>query len=163
MVLWGLLMSLCCLVYVSGRRNPTSQMNAEELRSIYEVSMKNNRKHGVTGLLLATARRFIQVLEGERRVVHDLFDRISEDPRHTNPFVRQSCTLNTRVYSEWSMNVVCVEHIGKLLYGIGDTDDDFDPYDLSQETLSGLLEMCSRQERISKAVVPQPKAVGYLD
>lgn len=156
-------MDLCCLVYVSGRCNPTSQMNAEELRSIYEVSLKNNLRLGITGLLLATRRRFIQVLEGERRVVHDLFDRICGDSRHTNPFVRQSCTLDMRVYGEWSMNVVCVEHIGKLLYGLGDTNDDFDPYDLSQETLSGLLEMCGRQERISKAVAPQAKVVGYLD
>lgn len=156
-------MDLCCLVYVSGRINRKSQMNVEELRSLYETSQQNNPKLGITGLLLATPRRYIQVLEGERRTVHDLYDRISEDNRHTKPVIRQSCAVDGRSFGDWSMNVVCVQHIGNLLYGISDNTDDFDPYDLSQETLNGLLEMCGRHERMSKAVIPQVKDVEYID
>lgn len=156
-------MDLSSLVYVSCRTDLTSHMKPEELRSIYETSTSNNVRLGVTGLLLATPRRFIQVLEGERRVVQDLFDRICDDTRHTNTIIRQSCTIDVRAFSDWSMNVVHVEHIGKLLYGIDDTEDDFDPYDLSHETLSGLLDVCGNQERLSATVTPKAKVVSYLD
>lgn len=153
-------MSLCCLVYVSRRCAPTSQMNLDELRSIHQVSIKNNRKLAVTGLLLATKHRYIQVLEGERQVVHDLYGHIEKDPRHTNPRIRQSCFVRTRTFSDWSMTVVCVDHIGQLLYNVGDTNNDFDPYDLSQESLNRLLEMSAHQKRLFQKNAAQAKAIA---
>lgn len=141
-------MNLCCLVYVSSRSPSASQTNVEELRSIHQVSVKNNRRLGITGLLLATKRRYIQVLEGDQKAVHDLYDKIKDDARHTNPRIRQSSTLDLRAFSDWPMTVVCVDHIGQLLYNIGDTQEDFDPYELSQEALTSLLEMSAHQKRL---------------
>ena len=43
-----------------------------------------NAEHDITGCLLFHNRRFLQLLEGEKEMVHRLFSLIESDPRHKN-------------------------------------------------------------------------------
>lgn len=53
-----------------------------EVSNIMEGTMKFNRNHDITGILLYNEKNFFQLLEGEKQTVLDLYKIISEDSRH---------------------------------------------------------------------------------
>ena len=67
------------LAYVS---EATPLMKPEDLQAIAEVSGPRNASADITGILVMDAGRILQVLEGRRNAVVNLFERISDDPRH---------------------------------------------------------------------------------
>ena len=67
------------LVYVSNARPGLDQ---SELDSIMHMSKLRNKLAGVTGVLLFNGLNFMQVLEGERALTINIYDRILKDARH---------------------------------------------------------------------------------
>lgn len=88
------------LVYIStSRQQPTEAA----LQDILSVSRRNNGPAGLTGLLLAGGRRFLQVLEGPEEPLMATYDRISADPRHF-ALVRLGCrAIAERQFGDWAM------------------------------------------------------------
>lgn len=88
------------LVYISTANLPVSE---PVLEAILAASRRNNDKVGVTGLLVAGGRRFLQVLEGPGQAVLATYARIQTDPRH-KAFVLLSCKqVEERSFGDWSM------------------------------------------------------------
>ena len=88
------------LVYVSTSRSAAGKVDPE---AILEVSRANNRRDGITGLLYADGKRFLQALEGPDAAVEAAFARIQADPRH-RALVLLSCRqVETREFGEWEM------------------------------------------------------------
>jgi hypothetical protein len=71
--------------------------------SILQVSRKNNRRLGITGMLLHDKRNYLQILEGEARLVGRLFGTIELDTRHAGvtEILRES--VSRREFPDWSM------------------------------------------------------------
>ena len=67
------------LIYTS---HATDAFSETELGAILAASHANNPPQGLTGILLYSDGRFIQVLEGARDAVEALYERIKADPRH---------------------------------------------------------------------------------
>lgn len=88
------------LTYIS---IPTRPMSNEDLMGILNPSRLNNACLGVSGMLLYTGEAFIQVLEGEEKVVDDLVADIKKDPRHKDFRIIERKKINTREYAEWTM------------------------------------------------------------
>lgn len=88
------------LVYISAAEY---LMEDEDLRDILEASRRNNTKLGVTGLLLYHEGNFIQVLEGDKAVIGELYDKISIDNRHAYIFKMVQGQLDKRNFPDWSM------------------------------------------------------------
>lgn len=88
------------LVYISTARGPVAR---EDLDAILAASRRNNRRDGVTGLLVAGGRRFLQALEGEERNVRAAFDRIAADPRHHAIVTLVSRPVAERRFGDWAM------------------------------------------------------------
>ena len=88
------------IVYISTARQPTSPA---QLRDILGRSRRNNAEAGVTGLLLAGGRRFLQALEGPDQAGLTTFDRIKADPRHFAIVALSIKTVETREFGDWSM------------------------------------------------------------
>ena len=65
-----------------------------------------NAKVEVTGALLITEGRFVQVLEGDRNHVRATYDRIEADPRHANVGILSSQFSDRRRFKQWSMAFV---------------------------------------------------------
>ncbi|MDE1985312.1 MAG: BLUF domain-containing protein [Alphaproteobacteria bacterium] len=88
------------LVYVSAA---TSVMGGADLNDILDASRRNNRAHGVTGLLLHIEQGFLQVLEGPEAAVEETYARIGRDSRHFNcrAMIRQH--IDQRLFGDWSM------------------------------------------------------------
>ncbi|MFN3172041.1 MAG: BLUF domain-containing protein [Hyphomicrobiales bacterium] len=141
----GISMDLVGLIYVSIRRHSPQIDPQEELRRIHAESNNNNPRLNITGVLLSTKNHYIQFIEGEEKVVMDLFAIIEKDKGHYNLKVRRSAVLDERHFPEWSMNVVSIESINQALYGITHPGADANPYHLSSEVLFGLLSSAAKR------------------
>jgi hypothetical protein len=74
-------MSQIQLIYASAALAPFSEGDLQQLLS--EVRAKNERL-GISGLLLFHDGSFLQFLEGNSEVVHELYNTIQTDSRHGN-------------------------------------------------------------------------------
>ena len=92
--------NLFTLVYLS---NATSILSEEDLRDILTVSRANNSLQGVSGVLIYCDGNILQVLEGPRENVENVYNRISRDPRHSDLIILQRRDISERNFSEWSM------------------------------------------------------------
>ena len=82
---------------------PTRPMSSDDLMNILNNSRLNNACIGVSGMLLYTGTEFIQILEGEDKVIEDLLETIKQDPRHRDFRVIEKKKITKREYAEWTM------------------------------------------------------------
>lgn len=100
-------MTVYSLVYSSASTTGrTGDDFAKDIETILVKSRQNNSACGVTGALLTTEGRFVQVLEGERDNVIATFDRISRDSRHGEIEILSSQYSDRPRFKEWSMAFV---------------------------------------------------------
>jgi hypothetical protein len=75
-----------------------------DLMGILAASRQHNQLRGITGFLLYHRGEFVQLLEGERDTVRQIyFDYIVRDPRHTNVNLCWDCEIAQRSFRDWSM------------------------------------------------------------
>jgi Sensors of blue-light using FAD len=79
------------------------------VRNLLMASRFNNRRDGITGMLMADGQRFIQMLEGSEDAVRVLYDRIEQDSRHhcVVELMRQS-QVAQRWCPNWSMGYIAL-------------------------------------------------------
>ena len=73
---------------------------------IVEQSHRNNPARGVTGLLCFVDDIFVQVLEGGRDAVCDLFNTIIRDDRHHSVRILSYEEIPERRFGRWNMGHV---------------------------------------------------------
>lgn len=88
------------LVYISSSRVP---ITSELVTAILEASRRNNERSGISGLLVAGGRRFLQALEGEEAAIWETYARIKADPRHHAFVLLTGRTVERRGFGHWSM------------------------------------------------------------
>ncbi|MGN6394758.1 MAG: BLUF domain-containing protein [Mucilaginibacter sp.] len=88
------------IIYLSAGTDWFSQAELEEL---LQVSVKNNKRDNITGLLLYAEGNFIQLLEGEEAAVRQTYHKISQDPRHKGITKITDGQLETRTFPHWAM------------------------------------------------------------
>ncbi len=91
------------LIYGSTAVKP---MSAEDLMAILEKSHINNRRRNITGMLLYKGGNFLQVLEGEEKVVNEAYTIISRDPRHQSIELIATRQIQARNFDKWEMGFV---------------------------------------------------------
>jgi len=67
-----------CLIYVSTALYPPPDV----LLDIVRVCERENLAHGISGMLCYSATRYIQLLEGPRPALEQLWDNLANDLRH---------------------------------------------------------------------------------
>src|SRR5210317_1400800 len=88
------------IIYLS---SATRTMSQADLEDILRTARENNARLGITGMLLYGNKTFIQILEGEEGVVHELVKTIKRDPRHTNFQIVKEKPIEQHEYADWSM------------------------------------------------------------
>jgi hypothetical protein len=73
------------------------------LNGILAVSRTNNALLGITGLLIHIDGGFLQILEGEERIVRELYMRICTDRRHSEVRMLLDRGVAARAFTGWSM------------------------------------------------------------
>jgi len=81
----------------------TPNFSSFDLLYLLEQCQSNNRKLGLTGLLIFGNGTFLQVIEGDDHIVEGLMEKISKDWRHTNFQIVAKFPIEERHYSDWSM------------------------------------------------------------
>jgi hypothetical protein len=97
-------MNRCRLIYKSEAiaEIPSNEM----IRDIAEKASVHNAGEGITGLLVLSGNRFLQVLEGPYGPVNALFGRIVRDTRHGKVELITFEALETNYFNDWHMRLV---------------------------------------------------------
>jgi hypothetical protein len=93
-------MAIHQLLYVSAA---SEKIDEPEIDRILALSRKNNPAQEITGVLLFRGGIFLQLLEGEKNKVEQLFAKIEKDPRHNHIIRVLEVDSNERIYTDWSM------------------------------------------------------------
>ncbi len=83
--------------------------------SILEQSRKNNPRQGITGMLCFFDDIFVQVLEGGRDEVCELFNAIVRDDRHLNVRILTYEEISERRFGNWTMGQVNIAKVNPAL------------------------------------------------
>jgi len=81
----------------------TVHFSEEDLILLLDRSCMNNLRLDVSGLLLYKNAEFMQLIEGGEEVIHQLYGRISKDPRHTGIKTLRWERIQKRRFPSWSM------------------------------------------------------------
>jgi hypothetical protein len=87
------------LVYVSS----VAPGRTISIGNILVASRRNNTRDGITGLLYADTRRFLQALEGPEDKVLAAMARIEADPRHRAVVILSRRQIEAREFGDWAM------------------------------------------------------------
>lgn len=88
------------LVYVSNRK---PNCTTEEIEKILASCKKNNPALNITGVLLYSDTKFIQLVEGDAKVITTLYDKIKLDARHSNPMMLSYGPIKEKSFPSWHM------------------------------------------------------------
>lgn len=100
-----------CL-YASRARQPLTPAVVD---AILEQSRRNNPPRGITGLLCFVDDVFVQVLEGGRDPVCDLFATIVRDDRHAGVRILSYEEIGERRFGHWNMGQVNIAKVNTAL------------------------------------------------
>lgn len=94
-----------------------------QLNELMVLSRVKNRNSKITGCLLYHNRTFIQVLEGEKQAVDELYQKIKADTRHSKVELIWQGELAERGFNGWSMSLMNLNEsrIAKLFSSFLDT------------------------------------------
>lgn len=85
------------------------------LDDILEQSSRRNPGLGITGLLCYTDDLFVQLIEGGRDEVCELFNAIVRDDRHVNVRLLDYEEISERRFGNWSMGKVNMRDVNPAL------------------------------------------------
>lgn len=98
-------MLLCRFAFYS-RRNWSTETSVDDdlyLQKILNSGLRNNPRHGLTGVLLVDGPVFIQVLEGSRNLLYDTLKRIERNPGHSDLVLTGYSEISDRMFEGWSV------------------------------------------------------------
>lgn len=132
-------MSLVRMIYASTIAN---DLESDAITKIMTCSKSENKKHNITGLLYFNRRYFLQVLEGDRDTVNELFLKIAHDERHKKVIISEFVEVHQREFDSWKMGYVPESKATKPIILKYSTDTKFNPYNMSsQSQLAMMLEL----------------------
>lgn len=81
----------------------------ENIDEILSVSQRNNLEAGLTGALIYDNKSFLQWLEGGAAEIRAVFERIANDPRHSNVKLLSVRILENRLFPNWTMTAAVAQ------------------------------------------------------
>lgn len=140
-------MSLAQLIYVS---LPSPDVGDEQIQEILSTARERNGARAITGYLGFRSGLFLQILEGDRRALTSLFQRIGQDPRHRQVTLLGMHDLEQREFGDWRMGFVALSDENLAAAGQSGPFEAFAPASLRFDTAHDLL--LSLSERSQPAI-----------
>jgi len=78
-------------------------LTAEDISNILETAQDFNEKNNITGCLVYHNHKFLQIIEGEKMIIDDLFVIITNDKRHSEVKLLDECVIYERSFKKLSM------------------------------------------------------------
>lgn len=117
----------------------TPPATGPDVESILEQSRRNNPRRGITGMLCVSDDLFIQVLEGGRDEVCELFNTIVRDARHSNVRILVFEEVAERRFANWTMGQVNLTKVNPALLLKYSDKPTLDPFSCSGHATMALL------------------------
>ena len=95
------------ICYISDVKGNITLTNLED---IFIKAKVNNFMNNITGILICKNNNFLQVFEGEQRIVDSTFNKISLDHRHHNIFKIINATTNMRFFEDYNFGFTVVNN-----------------------------------------------------
>jgi len=125
------------LLYAS---RATTPLVASVQDSILEQSRSHNPALGITGILCFSENLFIQVLEGGRDEVCELYNTIVRDGRHQHVRILSFEEIRERRFGSWTMGQVNLAKVNPaLLLKYGERAE-LNPFEVSAHATMALLD-----------------------
>ena len=88
----------------------------DEIASLLHKAREFNSANNITGCLLHHNNEFLQILEGKKEAIQDLFLSISKDSRHSHAYLIIEGEKKERTFPKWSMayNDFKVNYLSKV-------------------------------------------------
>lgn len=118
---------------------PLEPLSGAFVHSILEQSRKNNPALGITGLLCVSEDLFIQVIEGGRDEVCDLFNAIVRDQRHQQVRLLIYEEIEVRQFGNWTMAQVNITKLNPAMLLKYFKRAELDPFASSGKATMALL------------------------
>ena len=118
----------------------TSALVPAAVESILVQSRTNNPRNGITGILCYSDDTFIQVLEGGRDAVCELYNTIVRDARHTQVRLLVFEEIEERKFCNWSMGHVDLQMVNPGLLLKYHERAVLNPFACSGRTTASLLD-----------------------
>jgi hypothetical protein len=117
-------------------------LDQEELNAILRQSRTWNPKFGITGVLCLcqTGSLFIQVLEGGRVQVNQLYNKIVRDPRHGDVTLLSFEEIAERRFAGWAMGQVNMARLNPALLLKYSEMATLDPWSVSGHATAALFD-----------------------
>jgi hypothetical protein len=126
------------LLYASRAQAPLTQ---DVIAGILDQSRRNNPQNGVTGVLcICQDRIFIQVLEGGRVEVNELFSKVIQDDRHKDVTLLDYMEIQERRFSGWRMGRIDLDKVNAAVVLKYSEKSSLDPFSISGKSAMKLLE-----------------------
>lgn len=120
------------LIYCSFAATAAMEAMREILGKVIRAAAPGNRAKGVTGVLVASDGRFLQVLEGPKAAVQQTYGAISANPAHRRLEVIESrATGAARQFPDWSFAAAALPADCRMLRRQSGGQGGFRPEDLS--------------------------------
>ena len=87
------------VIYVS----EITDTSSDSLTDIYDISQKNNFQSGISGCLLIGSNSYLQLLEGPKSAVENLYSKIQVDSRHKKVKKLFEQHIEEKLFPSWSM------------------------------------------------------------
>ena len=133
------------LLYASRSAQPVT---AEVIEAILAQSRAHNPALGITGILCQSGDIFMQVLEGGRAAVNELYNQIVRDPRHRDVVILHYAEVAERRFGGWTMGQVNLSRVNPSTLLKYSEKPSLDPY-----AMSGLASMALLEELIATAQI----------
>ncbi len=125
------------LLYASRSAQPVS---SEVIESILAQSRRHNPELGITGILCQSGDVFMQVLEGGRTAVNELYNQIVRDERHRDVVMLHYEEVMERRFAAWTMGQVNLAKVNASTLLKYCEKPVLDPYAMSGRASMALLE-----------------------
>lgn len=124
------------LIYASRASAPITH---ETVEAILASSRKHNPQHGITGVLCYSEAVFVQVLEGGRDKVNQVYAQLQRDERHRDLTLLAYEAIDERQYSSWTMGKIRLDKINRSLLLKYSVCGELNPYEVSNCATVALL------------------------
>ena len=96
--------------------NATGNPTEKDMEQLLLEARTNNLKNDITGCLIYYNGGFIQIIEGEKDKIIELFGKIKIDTRHTDVHLFSDDTITQRTFTNWGMSYIIInEHSSNKL------------------------------------------------
>ncbi|WP_096086264.1 BLUF domain-containing protein [Agaribacterium haliotis] len=90
------------------RSKSAASVDWDCMRDIMHSSEEHNQQQQISGVLLASASHFLQIIEGKYEDVNSTFMRIIHDPRHSDIKLISFGCIDARLFEGWGMKGIGV-------------------------------------------------------